>query len=141
MVTGISNGEANALGLTVTAAHDGRYAMTVRFANYQQLNATHYNPDLMTAPADISVNGGPTTHLNFGNTFSWNQFRTLTIPVQLHGGTNTITFMANQQYNYDGSTVGVIYSGGNGVGAALRSNTAPNLDQITIAPWQLGTAG
>jgi len=31
----------------------GTYAMTVRFANNQQIVANHYNPDLMTAPADI----------------------------------------------------------------------------------------
>ena len=57
--------------------------MTVRFANNQQLIANHYNPDLMTAPADISVNGAPTFHVNFANTFDWNQFWNLTIPVRL----------------------------------------------------------
>ena len=107
--------------------------MTVRFANNQQIIANHYNPDLMTAPADISVNGGPTFHVNFGNTFSWNQFWNLTIPVQLRGGVNTIRFIANPQYNYDSTTIGVIYSG-SGVGQPLRSETAPNIDQITLAP-------
>jgi hypothetical protein len=137
VVTGIGNGPANALTLTVHAPLPGRYAMTVRFANDTELDATHYNPDLMTAPADISVNGGPTRHVNFANTFSWNQFWTLTIPVTLKKGTNTITFIANQQYNYDGTTVGVIYSGSNGVGSPLRSSTAPNLDSITLAPLQV----
>jgi hypothetical protein len=137
IVTGIGDGPANALTLTVQAARAGRYAMTVRFANDTELNATHYNPDLMTAPADISVNGGPTGHVNFANTFNWNQFWNLTIPVELKKGTNTITFTANQQYNYDGTTIGVIYSGSNGVGSPLRSSSAPNLDQITLAPLQL----
>jgi len=71
------------------------------------------------------------------NTFSWNQFWDVTIPVVLERGTNTIRFIANQQYNYDGHTVGVIYSGSNGVGAALRASTAPNIDQISIAPRQV----
>jgi hypothetical protein len=137
VVTGVGNGPANALALTVQAPKAGSYAMTVRFANDTELEATHYNPDLMTAPADISVNGGPTAHFNFANTFSWNQFWDVTIPVVLERGTNTITFIANQQYNYDGHTVGVIYSGGNGVGAALRASTAPNIDQISIAPRQV----
>ncbi len=110
--------------------------MTVRFANNQQIIANHYNPDLMTAPADISVNGGPTFHVNFGNTFSWNQFFNLTIPVQLRAGVNTIRFIANPQYNYDSTTIGIIYSG-DGVGQPLRSETAPNIDQITLAPFQL----
>jgi hypothetical protein len=32
-----------------------------------------YAPVVMTAPADISVNGAPTFHVNFANTFDWNQ--------------------------------------------------------------------
>ena len=76
----------------------------------------------MTQQADVSVNGGTSTHFNFANTFNWNQFWTVTIPVTLIQGTNTITFTASQQYNYDGTTVGVIYSG-SGIGAALRSSS------------------
>ena len=111
VVTGIGGGPANSLTFTVHAPVAGRYGMTVRFANNQQIIANHYNPDLMTAPADISVNGGPTFHVNFGNTFSWNQFWNLTIPVQLRQGVNTIRFIANPQYNWDSTTIGVIYSG------------------------------
>jgi hypothetical protein len=141
VVTGIGNGSANSLTLTVHAPVAGRYAMTVRFANNQQVVATHYNPDLMTAPADISVNGAPTFHVNFASTFSWNQFWNLTIPVTLRPGTNTITFIANQQYNYDGTTIGVIYSGSSGVGQPLRSSSAPNIDQVTLAPLQIRAPG
>ena len=135
VVTGISDGPASSLTLTVHAAAAGACAMTVRFANDQQIVANHYNPDLMTAPADISVNGGPTFHVNFASTFSWNQFWNLTIPVTLRPGANTIKFIANPQYNYDSTTIGVIYSG-SGVGQPLRSETAPNIDQITLAPFQ-----
>ncbi|HEU5421889.1 MAG TPA: LamG-like jellyroll fold domain-containing protein [Streptosporangiaceae bacterium] len=139
VVTGISGGAANSLTLTVHAAAAGRYGMTVRFANNQMVQANHYNPDLMTAPADISVNGGPAVHVNFASTFSWNQFWNLTIPVQLRRGANTITFSASQQYNYDGKTIGVIYSG-QGIGQPLRSDTAPSIDQVTLAPFQLPAA-
>jgi hypothetical protein len=90
----------------------------------------------MTAPADISVNGGPAFHVNLANTFDWNQFRNVTIPVTLRPGANTIRVIANPQYNYDGKTIGVIYSGSD-VGQPLRSGTAPNIDQITLAPFQL----
>ena len=138
VVTGISDGAANALALTVRAPAAGTYGMTVRFANNQQVVANHYNPDLMTAPADISINGAPTFHVNFANTFSWNQFWDLTIPVRLRAGANTIRFIADPQYNYDGTTIGVIYSG-SGVGQPLRSATAPNIDEITLAPFQLRT--
>ncbi|MBV9445911.1 MAG: hypothetical protein JO345_08455 [Streptosporangiaceae bacterium] len=135
VVTGVGGGPANSLTLTVNAPTAGPYAMTVRYANNQGIIANHYNPDLMTAPADISVNGGPTFHVNFANTFDWNQFWKLTIPVRLHAGANTIRFIANPQYNWDSTTIGVIYSGSD-VGDPLRSQTAPNLDQITLAPFQ-----
>ncbi len=59
-----------------------------------------------------------------------------TVLQMLRRGVNTIRFIASQQYNYDGTTIGVIYSG-SGVGQPLRSNTAPNIDQITLAPFQL----
>jgi hypothetical protein len=136
VVTGISDGSANSLTLTVRAPAAGTYGMTVRVANNQQVVANHYNPDLMTAPADISVDGGPAFHVNFANTFSWNQFWNLTIPVRLREGANTIRFIANPQYNYDSTTIGVIYSG-SGVGQPLRSDTAPDIDQVTLAPFQL----
>ena len=41
--------------LAVHAPVRGSYGMTVRFANNQQVVANHYNPDLMTSPADISI--------------------------------------------------------------------------------------
>jgi Concanavalin A-like lectin/glucanases superfamily/Carbohydrate binding module (family 6) len=137
VITGIANGSANSLTFTVHAPEPGTYGMTVRFANNQQVVATHYNPDLMTAPADISVNGAPTRHVNFANTLDWNQFWNLTIPVTLRQGANTIKFVADQQYNYDGTTIGVIYSGSSGIGQPLRSSSAPNVDQIVLAPFQL----
>jgi hypothetical protein len=135
VVTGVGGGSANSLTLTVHAPTAGRYAMTVRYANNQGIIANHYNPDLMAAPADISVNGGPTFHVNFANTFDWNQFWKVTTPVRLQAGANTIRFIANPQYNWDSTTIGYIYSGSD-IGDPLRSETAPNLDQITLAPFQ-----
>ncbi len=140
VVTGVSDGAANSVTFTVRAKTAGTYGMTVRYANNQLINSNHYNPDLMTAPADISVNGGPTFHVNFASTFDWNQFSDLTIPVRLRPGTNTIRFIANPQYNWDSHVIGVIYSG-DGVGQPLRSDTAPNIAQISLAPFQLPAAG
>ena len=136
VVTGISDGPANSLTLTVHAPAAGVYGMTVRYANDQGINANHYNPDLMTAPADISVNGSPTFHVNFASTFDWNQFRALTIPVTLRKGTNTITVIANPQYAWDSHTAEYIWSGSD-IGQPLRSDTAPNIAQISLAPFQL----
>jgi Concanavalin A-like lectin/glucanases superfamily len=140
VVTGVSDGAANSVTFTVHAKTAGTYGMTVRYANNQLINSNHYNPDLMTAPADISVNGAPTFHVNFASTFDWNQFSDLTIPVRLRPGVNTIRFIANPQYNWDSHVIGVIYSG-DGVGQPLRSDTAPNIAQISLAPFQLAAVG
>jgi hypothetical protein len=140
VVTGVGGGAANSLTFTVQAPAAGSYGMTVRYANNQGIIANHYNPDLFTAPADISVNGGRTFHVNFANTFDWNQFWSLTVPVKLHAGSNTIKFIANPQYNWDGTTIGTIYSGSD-IGDPLRSQTAPNIDQITLAPFQAKATG
>ena len=136
VVTGVGGGPANSLTFTVQAPSAGTYGMTVRYANNQGIIANHYNPDLMTAPADISVNGAPAVHVNFANTFDWNQFWNLTVPVRLRPGANTIAVIANPQYNWDSTTIGYIYSGSD-IGDPLRSQTAPNIDQITLAPFQL----
>jgi hypothetical protein len=67
-------------------------------------------------------------------TFSWNQFFTVTAPVALQKGTNRIKFWAVEQYNEDGTTIRLDYSGTGGIGAQLRSNQAAYLAQIKIAP-------
>ncbi|MER6357015.1 hypothetical protein ABT186_35695 [Streptomyces sp. NPDC001634] len=56
-VDGIGRGPANALGLSVTAGHSGRYALTIRYSNGEQAPATHYNSDPLCRHADLSVNG------------------------------------------------------------------------------------
>lgn len=56
--------------------------------------------------------------------------------MRLRPGANTIRFIANPQYNWDSTTIGVIYSGSD-IGEPLRSQTAPNIDQITLAPLQI----
>ena len=50
------------------------------------------------------------------------------------------TFIANPQYNWDGTTVGTIYSGSD-IGDPLRSQIAPNIEQITLALFQAKVAG
>jgi hypothetical protein len=62
------------------------------------------------------------------HTFDWNQLWNLTIPVRLQAGSNTMKFIANPQYNWDSTSIGVIYSG-------------QGIDQITLAPFQLRHRG
>lgn len=135
VVTGTAAGEANSLTVTVNAPAAGTYDLTLRYANNQQLPSNHYNPDLMDQTATLRVNGASATQkIAFGPTYSWNQFFTVTVPVTLKLGANSLKFWADQQYNWDGTTIGTVYSGDGGVGSPLRSNQAPNIDQISISP-------
>ncbi|MFI6495581.1 hypothetical protein [Streptomyces sp. NPDC050564] len=85
-VDGIGEGASNALIVTVTAAHTGRHALTIRYSNGEQAPATHYNPDPVCRHADISVNGEQARRVLFPTTFHFNDFRDLTVPVTLNEG-------------------------------------------------------
>jgi hypothetical protein len=138
VVTGIGNGTANSLTLNVNAPAAGTYAMTMRYANAEELPSNHYNPDLYAEHADVSVNGGAAKRVNFASTLHWNQFADYTVPVTLTKGANTVKFTASQLYNWDGTTIGVVYSGGGSdIGEPMRSSSAPHLDQVSFAPASL----
>ncbi|MET7654974.1 RICIN domain-containing protein [Streptomyces sp. NPDC005486] len=138
VVTGVGNGTANSLTLNVNAPSAGTYAMTMRYANAEELPSNHYNPDLYAEHADVSVNGGNSTRVNFASTLHWNQFNDYTVPVTLTQGANTVRFTASQLYNYDGTTIGLVYSGGGtDIGQPMRSSSAPHLDQVSFAPTSL----
>ncbi|PBC70373.1 carbohydrate-binding protein with CBM35 doain [Streptomyces sp. TLI_235] len=135
VVTGIGNGTANSLTLDVNAPTAGTYAMTMRYTNNEELPSNHYNPDLYAEHADVSVNGGTATRVNFASTLHWNQLQNYTVPITLTKGANTVKFTASQLYNWDGTTIGVVHSGGGSdIGQPMRSSSAPHLDQISIAP-------
>lgn len=136
--TDIGPGTGNALSLPITA-FAGTYEMTIRFSNAQALPSNHYNPDLMARTGEFQINGGPTRQVAFGPTYNWNQFFTVTVPVTLKAGRNVLKFWSDQQYNADGYTVGVVYSGTGGIGSQLRSNQAAYLDQFTFAPLDPAT--
>jgi hypothetical protein len=51
-------GNGNTLTFPVRAASDGVHAVRIRYANPEQSEATHYNPDPLARHADVSVNGG-----------------------------------------------------------------------------------
>ncbi|MFG2577538.1 RICIN domain-containing protein [Streptomyces sp. NPDC048481] len=138
VVTGIGDGTANSLTLTVNAPSAGAYAMTMRYANAEELPSNHYNPDLYAEHADVSVNGAAPTRVDFASTLHWNQFAHYTVPVTLAKGANSVRFTASQLHNWDGTTVGVVYSGGGSdIGQPMRSSSAPHLDQVSFAPAAL----
>ncbi|MFF4353015.1 cellulosome protein [Streptomyces sp. NPDC001530] len=124
-VDGIGRGAGNALTLTVTAAHTGRHALTIRYSNGEQAPATHYNPDPVCRHADISVNGEPPRRVLFPTTFHFNNFWDLTVPVTLREGANALTFTADAPPDADGATSHRF---------GLRSAYAPVIDQVAVTP-------
>jgi hypothetical protein len=124
-VDGIGNGAANALTLSVTAAHTGRHALTIRYSNGEQAPATHYNPDPVCRHADLSVNGEPPRRVLFPTTFHFNNFWHLTVPVTLRKGANTLTFTAEELPDFDGA---------GSPRFRQRSAYAPVIDQVEVTP-------
>ncbi|MFD5267896.1 LamG-like jellyroll fold domain-containing protein [Streptomyces sp. NPDC058335] len=132
-ITGIGGepGNGNTATFTVTADRTGLYALRIRYANPEQAEATHYNPDPLARHADIGVNGGETRRVSFPHSFHQNNFWELTVPVQLKKGQNTITFRSEELPNFDGTT----YASDTFPGVPLRSRYTPLIDRITIAPY------
>lgn len=131
-VTGVGGepGNSNTLTFDVQAPARGTYALTVRYSNPEQSPASHYNPDPLARPADISINGGAKRRTLFPHTFHANNFWYLTIPVQLRAGHNTIRFAAEELPDFDGTTyISDRHS------ELLRSRYAPVIDRIGITPY------
>jgi hypothetical protein len=133
VVTGVGGtpGNTNTLTFTVPAAKAGTYALRIRYANPEQAVATHYNPDPVARHADMTINGGTAQRVLFPHSFHDNNFWELTVPVTLRKGDNSIRFAAAELPNFDGTT----YASQTWPGVLLRSQYAPVLDRITVAPF------
>jgi hypothetical protein len=129
-------GNANTLTFTVEAVEAGPHAVVVRFANPEQVPATHYNPNPMARHADITVNDGEAERVLFVPTFHRNNFWERTVVLDLEAGQNTIEFAAEEQPNFDGVT----YAEDNWPGIPLRADEAPIIDRITVSPLRAALA-
>jgi len=124
-------GNGNTLTFPVRADRSGTYAVRIRYANPEQSEATHYNPDPLARHADISVNGGAAQRVSFPHSFHQNNFWELTIHVRLNRGDNTISFRSEELPNFDGVT----YASDVWPGVLLRADEAPVIDRITVVPF------
>ncbi|MEV0612568.1 LamG-like jellyroll fold domain-containing protein [Nonomuraea sp. NPDC050404] len=138
-VTGIGGapGNGNTLTFTVRAPAAGTYAMRVRYSNPEQSAATHYNPDPLARHADLSINGAAPRRVLFPHTFHENNFWELTVPLKLRRGDNTLRFSSAELPNFDGRT----YASDTFPGVLLRSQYAPVIDRITVAPYSAHARG
>ncbi|MFI7541980.1 LamG-like jellyroll fold domain-containing protein [Actinoplanes sp. NPDC049599] len=123
-------GNGNTLTFTVRAARSEVHALRIRYANPEQAEATHYNPDPLVRHADLTVNGAAAGRVTFPHSFHRNNFWELTVPVALVRGTNTISFSSAELPNYDGTT----YASQTFPGILLRSPSAPIIDKVSLTP-------
>jgi hypothetical protein len=108
----------------------GTYALTLRFSNDEQSEATHYNPDPLARVARIVVNGAVPVLTTFPNSFHRNNWWEMTVPVTLRAGSNAIRIGGEEQPNWDGNT----YASQVWPEVLLRSRFAPNIDLIAVTP-------
>lgn len=91
-VTFVGNGAANTLTIPdVEVVDGGQYMLVVHYANNERGVGGAFGHNIITRPAYISVNDGPATKVNFRNTWSWENFWSLGVPVRLEPGSNSIT--------------------------------------------------
>ena len=109
----IGNGAANTLTFNgITAPATGLYRVAITYANDDSASSGNYNENLIDRGMTITTSAGTNLTAHFRNTYSWSQFWTVDVLVQLDKGANTITFGNPTAY-------------------------APNIDQITVAPLAL----
>lgn len=132
-VTGVGGapGNGNKLTFNVTARSAGTYALTVRYSNPEQSPASHYNPDPLARRADITVNGDKPQRVLFPHTFHADNFWTLTIPVRLRAGLNTVQFSASELPDFSGNS----YISARYPDLVLRSQYAPIIDKVAVTPF------
>lgn len=95
----IGDAAANTLTFNnVTAASAGTYMLVIAYANDDTSGSGNYNSNIESRWSQISVNGGAATTEVFANTFSWDSFRTVALPVTLAAGSNTIKFANSTGY-------------------------------------------
>ncbi|HET6859969.1 MAG TPA: CBM35 domain-containing protein, partial [Streptomyces sp.] len=105
----LGNSPSSRAAFTVRVPRAGKYVLVAQYGqNDRRDNGHAYNTDIASRTADVTV-GGVTKTVTFKNTWSWDDFWTLGVPVELKAGSNTVTF-------------------GN------ASAWAPNIDRIQLAP-------
>jgi len=82
----------------INVEQSGAYKMVVHYANAERESGHMYNVDIVDRAAQISVNGTAEQEIYFRNTFSWDNYRTTVVDLQLEEGDNTILFSNDNSY-------------------------------------------
>jgi hypothetical protein len=112
-VRGIGDGAASTLTFTgVTAPWAGTYRVILSYASNDRAGSGNYNVNLIDPEFTVTTSAGTRFTAHARNTYSWNQFNTVALTVQLAAGENAIVF-----------------------GSPL--SRAPDIDKIIVAPASL----
>ncbi|MFG2346915.1 CBM35 domain-containing protein [Streptomyces phaeochromogenes] len=89
----LGNSASSTAEFTVDAAKSGRHMLVIHYAhNDRRDNGHSYNTDIMSRTADITVGTSAPQKVTFKNTWSWDDYWTVSVPVDLKKGSNKVTF-------------------------------------------------
>ncbi|MFF3335243.1 cellulosome protein [Streptomyces sp. NPDC002888] len=89
----LGNSADSTAEFAVDAPRSGRYLLVVHYAHNDRRDNGHaYNTDIMSRTADITVGTGDPRKVTFKNTWSWDDYWTVGVPVDLKKGSNKVTF-------------------------------------------------
>ncbi|WP_405825680.1 cellulosome protein [Streptomyces sp. NBC_01390] len=89
----LGNSAASTAEFTVQAPRSGRYMLVISYAHNERRDNGHsYNTDIMSRTADLTVGTSAPRTVTFKNTWSWDDYWTLGVPVDLKAGSNKVTF-------------------------------------------------
>ena len=86
---------------TVNAEKEGIYYLTFTYANNDENGVHSYNVDLVERYVTVTV-GGESHDLYCRNTYSWENYKTVSLAVELEKGENTITLTNSGSRNFNG---------------------------------------
>ncbi|GAA2148022.1 CBM35 domain-containing protein [Glycomyces algeriensis] len=89
-ITGVGGGEGNTATLHVSADEAGPHLLLVHYANDERTGGHAYNTNIISRYAEFTVNGETAAAVPMRGTWSWNDFWSYPLIVDLEAGTNTI---------------------------------------------------
>ncbi|MEU9879215.1 CBM35 domain-containing protein [Streptomyces phaeochromogenes] len=89
----LGNSASSTAEFTVDTPKSGRHMLVIHYAhNDRRDNGHSYNTDIMSRTADITVGTSAPQKVTFKNTWSWDDYWTVGVPVDLKKGSNKVTF-------------------------------------------------
>ncbi|MBC9725449.1 CBM35 domain-containing protein [Streptomyces sp. TRM68367] len=89
----LGNSPSSTAEFTVDAPKPGRYMLVVHYAHNDRRDNGHaYNTDIMSRTADVTVGSGAPQKVTFKNTWSWDDYWTVGVPVDFEQGANKVRF-------------------------------------------------